>query len=167
MATIQPLRPTLTLEQLYPGDVPTGNHIVDAVVLCLKTYKFVNAQRAAELLGVDQNKLSGAIELTVGCPLSELLLYWRHRHMLHLLRHTDLTLEQVADQCGYSCTKSFITAFRNSFDVTPMSVRTGVIWNNELYNANRSSQNYQEAYARLQALIKAEDESAANTGKSS
>ncbi len=40
-----------------------------------------------------------------------------------LLEETDLTLDEIAKQTGYSCAMSFYTAFKRIFRVTPGAYR--------------------------------------------
>lgn len=59
----------------------------------------------------------------INCTPHECLLKYRLRQAKHLLRTTDLTVEQIALQCGFNSASHFARAFRQSSGMSPSAFR--------------------------------------------
>ena len=79
----------------------------------------------AKHLEVKPSELSAAIHLLTGETFDALLNKWRMYKALDLLKDTELTLEQVAEQSGYSQYKHLAKAMKRELQMTPFEYRHG------------------------------------------
>ncbi|WP_373925222.1 response regulator [Duganella sp. sic0402] len=77
----------------------------------------------ARSLGTYEKRLSQAFRRHVGMTVFGYLGEARIRHGRHLLSDTDLTVQQIAEQTGFSSAANFATAFREQTDTTPTAYR--------------------------------------------
>ncbi len=59
----------------------------------------------------------------VGMPAMKYLTHWRMQQASHLLQSTQLSIAEIAEQCGYESDPAFRKAFRNTTGNTPGQVR--------------------------------------------
>lgn len=67
--------------------------------------------------------LSGIFSRHAGCPFHEYVTRSRLRHARALLLHTDKSVTDVADECGFGCVSAMNRAFRKYLDTCPSEVR--------------------------------------------
>ncbi len=128
-----------SVEELYRMDEATGEVIVDEVVRALRKSSTQWAGDIAILLNVDRRSLSIAFELLTGMPLNKMVREWRLLQARDLLSDMSLSVQEVANRCGFKQQKNLITAFRKRFGTTPYAFRTGKIIRNSNYLINRQT----------------------------
>ena len=67
--------------------------------------------------------LSSIFSRHAGCPFNEYVTRSRLRHARALLLHTDKSVTDVADECGFGCVSAMNRAFRKHLDTTPSALR--------------------------------------------
>lgn len=168
--SITPLTPTHNVETLfkaYSTSIPQNKDreeelpsepLLAAVVQVLNQTNVLESQDLAEKLSVSDRKLSGAVDLLTGLPLSKFIKEWRFMQSQELLHNTELSYTEVAAQCGYGNESSLILIYEKRLKTTPHIFRTGyrIIngnytfnrhgYSNHLYGENRSAKN--KVYAK-------------------
>lgn len=86
--------------------------------------KLIGVKEVSRQTGLSLNALQHNFLKYVGKAPSEFLREMRMNRAKELLEETELTLEQIARQTGYSCAMTFYTAFKRVFKVTPGSYRS-------------------------------------------
>jgi len=81
----------------------------------------VLAQRA----GMSRSAFSEKFHTLVGITPAKYLTNWRMQEAMMLLETTDLSVEQIAETCGYSSHVAFRKAFKATMEITPKQVRMG------------------------------------------
>lgn len=140
--TTSPFMLTQSVEELYHRTEPTGNAVIDTVIVCLRnTSTQLSSDVAAYLQLEDMSysvrKLSGCIEIFLGVPLKALIMEWRALQARDLLDNHELTLDEVAHRCGFVQKKSLIDFFSRRFGMTPMVYRTGKVSHHTRYRVNK------------------------------
>jgi LacI family transcriptional regulator len=86
--------------------------------------KLIGIEEVSRHSGISLNALSKNFRDHVGKVPSDFLREVRMNRAKELLEETDLTLDQIAKQTGYSCAMSFYTAFKRLFHLTPGAYRS-------------------------------------------
>jgi DNA-binding response OmpR family regulator len=80
----------------------------------------------ARALGTHEKRLSQAFRRHVGSTVFTYLGEARIRRGRQLLADTDLSVQQIAEQTGFSSAANFATAFREQAGATPTAYRQGI-----------------------------------------
>lgn len=80
-------------------------------------------QQLAALCSVSISHFIRSFKKYVGCTPHEYLLLYRLRQSKRLLRATDLTIEQIAEACGFNSASHFARAFRQNAEMSPTQFR--------------------------------------------
>lgn len=147
------IHPIYSVQDLYDQqEHETGEIIIDATVYAIMHTTTREAEKIAQLTGTDRKKLTVALELLVGMPLKDMIDEWRMLQARDLCLQQDMTLEEVATQCGFCSYKGFSQAVLRRWGTTPYAIRTGHVINNGNYQLNRSSTSRSEAVRNTQVL---------------
>ena len=112
--------------QRQSTDVLAVSHLptARAINFIFQNYsKLIGIQEVSRFADVSPNALQKYFREHVGKVPSDFLREVRMNRAKELLDETDLTLEQIAKQIGYSCAMSFYTAFKRLFRMTPGAYR--------------------------------------------
>ena len=107
-------------------DVLAVSHLptARAINFIFKNYsKLMGVEEVSRYADVSLNALQKHFREHVGKVPSDFLREVRMNRAKELLVETDLTLDQIAKQTGYSCAMSFYTAFKRLFHMTPGTYR--------------------------------------------
>lgn len=77
----------------------------------------------AEQLGVSSAYFSRLFSSTMGVTYLRYLNRFRVSLSLNLLRNTDMTVEDISVKCGFPSTRSYISAFKTEYGITPTAWR--------------------------------------------
>lgn len=80
-------------------------------------------QQTAAALGINKNFLSGIFRDTVGISFGEFVKNVRIERAKSLLQKQDLTVTEIAYECGFGCVRSFNRAFLKCMGCTPTEYR--------------------------------------------
>lgn len=86
-------------------------------------YQDISAKDLAAYLGITTRQLSRIMQKRYGCTFRQHLLEIRLYHARQQLTNTDLTILQIANDCGFTCQSAFATAFRKRSGCTPSQFR--------------------------------------------
>lgn len=75
------------------------------------------------LAGLSKTAFSNRFTELVGCPPIEYVATWRMQTAAGLLRETGMTIDDVAERCGYRSVSAFSKNFKRTFGVAPGSFR--------------------------------------------
>ena len=126
-----------SVEEMYYRREPTGEVIVDAVVDAVRKTKTQRASDIALLLDVEHRLLNDAFKMLTGMNLSTMIIEWRMLQAKELLDRKDLSVQEVANRCGFKQQKNLILAFRRRWGTTPQAYRTGKLIRNSNYVVNK------------------------------
>jgi len=126
-----------SVEEMYHAREPTGEVIVDAVVDALRKTRTQRSSDIALLLDVDHHQLNAAFKMLTGMNLSTLITEWRMLQAKDLLDDKSLSVQAVANRCGFRQKKNLILAFRRRWGTTPNAYRTGKLLRNSNYVVNK------------------------------
>lgn len=100
-------------ELLTPAIAYIHNHFAEDVPL----------DTLAACCGISKSHFIRTFQRYINSTPHEYLLLYRLRQAKRLLLSTDLTVERVAEQCGFNSASHFIRAFRQSTGITPTAFR--------------------------------------------
>lgn len=85
----------------------------------------LSAVQVADALGVSVSHLSRVMNRSIGCGFPEMLQKLRLEHAVELLvEKPDLSIAQLAQQCGFSSASYFTASFKRVYGVTPSVYRS-------------------------------------------
>ncbi|MCU7863643.1 MAG: AraC family transcriptional regulator, partial [Candidatus Thiodiazotropha sp. (ex Lucinoma borealis)] len=79
----------------------------------------------ALLAGMSRSSFSDKFHTLVGVTPARYVTSWRMQEAVVLLETTDLSVEQIADACGYNSPIAFRKAFKSTTGTTPRLARIG------------------------------------------
>lgn len=79
----------------------------------------------AERFGMSVSSLSHKFKEEMGCNISDYILACKINHACLMLRSTDMTIAEIAEQIGYCRYTSFVRAFKQEKGITPSAYRSG------------------------------------------
>jgi AraC-like DNA-binding protein len=108
-----------------------SGHAGDQHIVAARAHTFIRinfdrpitTSKVAELLGYDADYLGRIYRKMYGCTLTEAIHRRRIRAACHYLMDSDLTIEQIAQQCGYADPDYFRRVFRRHMHVSPNEYR--------------------------------------------
>ena len=86
-------------------------------------FQDISAKDLAAYLGITTRQLARIMQKRYGCTFRQHLLETRLYHARQQLSNTDLSVLQIANNCGFSCQGAFATAFRKQAGCTPSQFR--------------------------------------------
>lgn len=86
----------------------------------------VRAQQMAQSLGYSPYYVTRAFHQTIGLTFDQWLLSQRVRKAQHLLRSTNLRIDKIAEECGFSSRRYFTRCFSRSAGCSPERYRRSV-----------------------------------------
>lgn len=107
------VRTTVTSELLAPALAYIHGHFADDISL----------DDLAGMCGISKSHFIRSFKRYVGCTPHEYLLQYRLRQSKRLLLSSDLTVEQIAEDCGFNSASHFARAFRQETDISPTAFR--------------------------------------------
>ena len=119
--------------------------IVDEVVDAVRKTKTQRASDIALLLDVEHRLLNDAFKMLTGMNLSTMIFEWRMLQAKELLDRKDLSVQEVANRCGFKQQKNLILAFRRRWGTTPQAYRTGKLIRNSNYVVNKDPRSRKNA----------------------
>jgi AraC-like DNA-binding protein len=134
-----------SVEEMYYRREPTGEVIVDEVLDAVRKTKTQRASDIALLLDVEHRLLNDAFKMLTGMNLSTMIIEWRMLQAKELLDRKDLTVQEVANRCGFKQQKNLILAFRRRWGTTPQAYRTGKLIRNSNYVVNKDPRSRKNA----------------------
>ena len=126
-----------SVEEMYHAREPTGEVIIDSVLDALRKTRTQRSSDIALLLDVDHHQLNAAFKMLTGMNLSTLITEWRMLQAKDLLDDKSLSVQAVANRCGFRQKKNLILAFRRRWGTTPYAYRTGKLLRNSNYVVNK------------------------------
>ncbi len=134
-----------SVEEMYYRREPTGEVIVDEVLDAVRKTKTQRASDIALLLDVEHRLLNDAFKMLTGMNLSTMIFEWRMLQAKELLDRKDLSVQEVANRCGFKQQKNLILAFRRRWGTTPQAYRTGKLIRNSNYVVNKDPRSRKNA----------------------
>ena len=86
----------------------------------------LNVAMVADHFGISKKYVSQFLKDQTGKSYNEYLEELRLNHAMNLLRTSDLSITEIAINCGFSTQNTFYKAFRRRFELSPSAVRRGV-----------------------------------------
>jgi AraC family transcriptional regulator, arabinose operon regulatory protein len=93
--------------------------VADAV----ERHQFRSIQQLAQVVNLSGSRLSHLFKEQTGLILSDVLTKQRMRRAAHLLRSTDLSINEISQQIGYCHATSFARSFKRVFECSPIVYR--------------------------------------------
>lgn len=100
-------------------DTQKNSHLIEQVLEYVHTCREPSLKELASQLGYNYHYLSNCIRENFGMNFCTLANHYRTDLAATLLRTTDLTMTQVAEQSGFATIRSFNRAFKQLQGVTP------------------------------------------------
>lgn len=106
------------------GDMQENEDIKKACIFLDEHYpETIQVAALAERFNLSRFHFSRLFKKEVGSPPHQYLINKRLLEAKQLLANTNLTVETVALECGFSSTSHFIRAFKGTMDITPKQFR--------------------------------------------
>ena len=101
------------------------DHIVEDVLLYIQrnAHRDLTLPDTARMFGISPGYLSTAFREIMGVGYNSYLVKTRLAKSLKLLTSTDLSVAQIADQCGFRNSNYFATVFKKAMGVSPTAYR--------------------------------------------
>jgi AraC-like DNA-binding protein len=114
-------------DQQLKAQASTGQTLAQRVLAHLGLYsgQFPSAEAVAMSFGLSERSLRRQLS-DDGTSFRDLLAEARYAKARHLLRHTDLSVEAIAEQTGYAESSAFIHAFQRWAGQSPRAFRLGL-----------------------------------------
>lgn len=110
--------------ELKATPVPlTQSVLMDELAKVLLTTRSFRVEDVALRVGVPSQKLTVCVQVMFGCTLNALIEAYQKRLMLDLVRCTQLSPEDVAQNCGFAGTKSMYNHFTRHEEKTFFAYR--------------------------------------------
>lgn len=93
--------------------------VADAV----ERHQFRSIQQLAQVVNLSGSRLSHLFKEQTGLILSDVLAKQRMKRAAHLLRSTDLSINEISEQIGYCHATSFARSFKRVFECSPIVYR--------------------------------------------
>lgn len=108
----------------FPSDKKRSPH-VEASIDWMQTHyaQQLNLEDMSREIGVTFSHLSRQFYKEQGVTPIQYLTYIRLQHAMHLLLNTDITIQKIADECGFSCGNYFAKVFKKVLHTTPAQYR--------------------------------------------
>jgi AraC-like DNA-binding protein len=114
-------------DQQLKAQEATGHTLAQRVLAHLGLFsgQFPSAEEVAKSFGLSERSLRRQLS-DDGASFRDLLAQARYAKARHLLRHTDLPIEDIAEQTGYAESAAFIHAFQRWAGQSPRAFRQGL-----------------------------------------
>ena len=111
-------------DQQLVAQQPSTETLADRVLTHLGLFSgsYPNAEEVAQSLGLSERTLRRQLS-DEGHNFRDLLAQARYAKAQHLLKHTTLSTEAIAQQLGYAESAAFIHAFQRWAGMTPSAFR--------------------------------------------
>ena len=114
----------LTLRELQAssqGQIRHERGLWDKINTFLREHRNQNISRGrvAKIFQISQSYVSELSKKYTSCSFSGLKLRYQLEHAENLLLKTRLSINEIAEQSGFSCANYFIRRFKNAYGVTP------------------------------------------------
>lgn len=109
------------LKGLDDTDVLTMQDVYEYLVKNLKFIQHVST--LANLVNTTEKSFRVRFKAVFGKPIQEVLKRERLKKAEHLLRFTNMAINQIGEEVGYSAASSFVDAFKDQFGVYPTEFR--------------------------------------------
>ena len=117
---------TIRVATRRPEDIPVvGDPVVTAALKFIRE-KFgqgIGVQEVAQAMEISQRSLEVKFKQVLGRTPSADLTQVRIADAKRLLANADLSISEIADQCGFSSQQTFSTSFRRLAEMTPIAYR--------------------------------------------
>lgn len=77
-----------------------------------------------KMVATNKDKLTKGFRILFDQTIFDTLLYYRMQNARHHLASTSMNINEVAYECGYRSTSSFIKAFKKHYGITPKQFQT-------------------------------------------
>ena len=103
---------------------PLANRAVDIILRDWNDSSF-GVDKLANQLETHRSSLSRRFKRATGSTVVDYISSLRMHHAAHLLRHTEATIEDIANDCGFSDANYFSKRFSARYGKTPSNARKG------------------------------------------
>ena len=103
-----------SFEELYAGyceQRPTGQWVIDETLRVIATHNMLYPQEVALVMDVNVKELRAAFHLLTGLTLIDVIAQWRYRQARVMIEQGGLSLNQVAQRCGWRSLRSMDEVF--------------------------------------------------------
>lgn len=101
------------------------SNLINSLLLFVKNnfIEDITIENCAQAIGYSKSHISHSLKQTLGATFLELRNSLRIDYAKGLLTKNDMSVYQVALECGFNCQKSFERAFKKSLKITPREYR--------------------------------------------
>lgn len=86
----------------------------------------VTVESLAQAVNLNRSYLTSLFKQDLDLTPSEYIQNFRITKARHLLESSDISIDQVAEQCGYQRTNSFTRVFKRTYGISPRHYRQQV-----------------------------------------
>lgn len=107
------------------GSKPSFSSVVQNAVLIINNEfrSDISLEYVASKLFLTPNYLGTVFKESVGCSFRNYLKALRMRYARDLLVTTNLTVKEIAEECGFSSTEYFTNVFKQAVNISPTAYR--------------------------------------------
>lgn len=113
------------LPQVFENDRPKGKLVVEQVKDYIREHYMedLSIRQLAGVAYVSPDYFSHMFKNETGKNYKTFLTEIRMKHAMELLRDTELHIGEISEKVGYKNPRSFVDAFKQSYDMSPMDYR--------------------------------------------
>lgn len=113
--------PTVTVEQSSKNDNSLILQIIDYINANFE--RNISLDELSERFFISKNSLCKKFRTVMRCSVSEYITGVRHAKAKELLSGTDMSMDEIAERCGYSSANYFSLIFKKKVGISPLNYR--------------------------------------------
>lgn len=104
-------------------DTDNSEAIVEMMSYIQKNFRDITVEKLSEKFRYSKRQIFRLIQRYASTTLGKLQQDLRMKHAARLLTSGDLTVEQIAADCGYNSANHFYSVFKKTYGITPLDYR--------------------------------------------
>ena len=104
-------------------DSDNSETIVEMMSYIQKNFRDISAEKLSEKFRYSKRQIFRLVQKYTGTTLGKLQEDLRMKHAARLLADSDMTVEQIAADCGYNSPNHFFSVFKKVHGITPLEYR--------------------------------------------
>lgn len=114
------------LQAFAPSEIPNTLNLTDEIVAYLREHRdrSISREQLGRIFHISPGYISRIFHINLGKTFGEIQQSLRMEHAATLLQTTRLSINEIAERCGYNYTNYFIRRFVQDYGMTPRAFRS-------------------------------------------
>lgn len=115
-----------TVANIQQANSEKNQYVTQAIQYIGHHLSKVTVESLAQVVNLNRSYLTSLFKQDLDLTPSEYIQNFRITKARHLLESSDISIDQVAEQCGYQRTNSFTRVFKRTYGISPRQYRQQV-----------------------------------------